>query len=418
MGLYRSFRRKAISKRGESRPLAHRYVHCLSSPLSKLAPIAAVLISVFLLISGNALVGVVVPVRGSLDGFGELTVGLLGSAYFGGMLAGTALTPAMVRRAGHIRAFSAFVAWAWSATVLLPARSPRSPGLFRERSSALCSRASTPSSNRGSTATATNANRGALYAVYQTVSCGADAIGQLCMRGLDPRGFLPFSVGAALYGLAIVPLAMTNAEAPELPRSVSGQMVERQRLSAVSALAGARRRRLQRRHAFAGPGLCAADRRRARAGAVFHRLDHDRHRRSASIPSAGCRTAWTGGSIMALVMAVGAASKSRSPGSIRRDAPSIALGFLVGLTTYSLYTLAVSHRQRRRQGARNGAHLGRPAVRLLRRRDHFARAGLDGDAHIRAVGAVLAEPPLHAALAAYVGWELFGDRALEPATPL
>jgi MFS family permease len=75
--------------------------------VNALSSLAALLLSTLLLIAGNSLVGVLTPLRAQLDGFADLTIGLLGSAYFAGMLAGTLATPAMVRRAGHIRAFSA-----------------------------------------------------------------------------------------------------------------------------------------------------------------------------------------------------------------------------------------------------------------------------------------------------------------------
>ena len=63
--------------------------------------IAALLLSVLMLIGGNSLVGVVTPLRARLEGFPDLTVGLLGSVYFAGMLAGTLAAPAIIRRGGH-----------------------------------------------------------------------------------------------------------------------------------------------------------------------------------------------------------------------------------------------------------------------------------------------------------------------------
>jgi MFS family permease len=50
----------------------------------------------------------------------EESIGLLGSAYFAGMLAGTLAAPAAIRRGGHIRAFAAFVALAVVSVVLMP----------------------------------------------------------------------------------------------------------------------------------------------------------------------------------------------------------------------------------------------------------------------------------------------------------
>jgi len=88
--------------------------------LTVLSSIAALLFSVFLLIGGNALVGVTTPLRGHIERFSDLTVGLLGSAYFAGMLAGTLAAPAVIRRGGHIRAFAAFVAMAIVSVILMP----------------------------------------------------------------------------------------------------------------------------------------------------------------------------------------------------------------------------------------------------------------------------------------------------------
>ena len=73
-----------------------------------------------LLIGGNSLVGVVTPLRARIEGFPDLTVGLLGSVYFAGMLAGTLAAPAIIRRGGHIRAYAAFVALAVVSVILMP----------------------------------------------------------------------------------------------------------------------------------------------------------------------------------------------------------------------------------------------------------------------------------------------------------
>ena len=73
-----------------------------------------------LLIGGNSLVGVTTPLRARIEGFPDLTVGLLGSVYFAGMLAGTLAAPAIIRHGGHIRAYAAFVALAVVSVILMP----------------------------------------------------------------------------------------------------------------------------------------------------------------------------------------------------------------------------------------------------------------------------------------------------------
>jgi hypothetical protein len=52
-----------------------------------LSSITALLLSVLMLIGGNSLVGIATPLRARIEGFPDLTIGLLGSAYFAGMLA-------------------------------------------------------------------------------------------------------------------------------------------------------------------------------------------------------------------------------------------------------------------------------------------------------------------------------------------
>src|SRR3546814_9027277 len=74
------------------------------------APITALLLSVALLLMGNGLQGTQLPVRANLEDFSPTDIGILGSAYFFGFAAGCLYGPRLIRRAGHIRAFTALVA--------------------------------------------------------------------------------------------------------------------------------------------------------------------------------------------------------------------------------------------------------------------------------------------------------------------
>lgn len=309
--------------------------------MQSLYRIATLLVSVFLLVAGNSLIGLVAPIRANLDGFGDLAIGLLGSAYFAGMLLGTLETPAIVRQVGHIRAFAAFVASAVVAVDIMPIWT--TPGAW------FISRALLGFALAGIyavveswiNATASNANRGALYGVYQIVNFAGSATGQLLLRGLDPGAFVPFTIGSALLALAIVPLATTRADAPEQPRSVTLRISWLIALSPVSVaaslVAGA-----ANGAAFAlapvyalQSGVRPAEVPYFTAAIVFGsalgvypvgRLSDRTDRRL----------------IMAVVMMVGAAIEVTLVVWRPLGLPLAALGFLVGLSTYTLYTLAVS----------------------------------------------------------------------------
>jgi hypothetical protein len=78
--------------------------------IATIAPIAALLFGVALLLIGNGLQGTLLPVRASLESFSALDIGVLGSSYFLGFAIGCYVGPHLVRRVGHIRAFAAIVA--------------------------------------------------------------------------------------------------------------------------------------------------------------------------------------------------------------------------------------------------------------------------------------------------------------------
>jgi len=294
-----------------------------------------------LLIGGNALVGVATPLRARLDGFPELTIGLLGSAYFAGMLAGTLAAPAIIRRGGHIRAFAAFVALAVVSVLLMPV--VVSPWLW------LCCRALLGFVFAGLyavieawiNARASNANRGALYALYQIANFAASAVGQMMLQPLGPNGFQAFAVAGTLLVLAIVPIAMTNVDPPAQPGAIRPRLLWLVRFAPISCAA-----------AFAAGAANGASISLGPIFAVGIGMSPDTAPQFTSaivvgsalgvFPIGALSDRVDRRLVMAAIMIAGAALEVALS---RQAAPGpwvILLGFLVGMTTYSLYTLAVS----------------------------------------------------------------------------
>lgn len=85
---------------------------------------------------------------------------------------------------------------------------------------------------------ATNANRGALFAIYQIVFFMAAAGGQLFVNIGEPENFLPFSLAAILLALALVPLSLTRMKAPHIEQAQRISVVTLARES-FSGVAGA-----------------------------------------------------------------------------------------------------------------------------------------------------------------------------------
>lgn len=309
--------------------------------MSILPSISALLFSVLLLIGGNSLVGVATPLRARIDGFPELTVGLLGSVYFAGMLAGTLAAPAIIRRGGHIRAYAAFVALAVASVILMPVMVFPLAWLACRALIGFVFAGLYAVIESWINAKATNSNRGALYALYQIANFVASASGQLALRPLGPDGFSSFAVAGALLALAIVPMAMTSVDPPAQPRSVRPRLVWLVRLAPISCLAalaaGAANGAL-----FALGPVFAVEIGMTPSSVPLFTSSIVLGSALGVFPIALASDRIDRRLIIAVVMIAGAACEVALS---RVTAPGvwlIALGFLVGLTTYSLYTLAVS----------------------------------------------------------------------------
>jgi MFS family permease len=203
------------------------------------AAIAAILMSVLALIAGNALHNTLIPLRGKLEGFPSLTLGLLGSMFFAGMLAGTLLGPAIIRRVGHVKAYAIFAALAMMVAVAYPLSV--SPGwwLFLRAVIGFAFAGLYGVIDGWVQGKADNEHRGRLGGAYQFVHFVAVACGQLLLPMADPKSFQLFIVVGMLFAASIIPFSLSRTEPPALPETARlelGWLFRNARVSAVAAL--------------------------------------------------------------------------------------------------------------------------------------------------------------------------------------
>ena len=123
------------------------------------------------------------------------------------MLVGCIAAPRIIARAGHIRAFAAFVAIATATTLLHP--------IFVDPAAWAAIRAVTGFCFAGLYATieswmhdkADNVVRGRVLAIYQIVHYAGSATGQQTIRFINPASYVPFSIVACALALSVLPLA-------------------------------------------------------------------------------------------------------------------------------------------------------------------------------------------------------------------
>jgi len=185
------------------------------------APVAALLISTSILLTGQGLQGTLLPVRASLEHFPTLAIGAMGAAYFVGFTLGCLKGGDLVRRVGHVRVFLAMSALA-SASPLVHALvvHPAAWGLLR-LVTGFCFAILYVVIESWLNERSSNETRGVVFSAYAMITLTVFAIGQMLTLLYDPADFELFVIASVLVSIGAVPIALSTSPTPEQPHSAS-----------------------------------------------------------------------------------------------------------------------------------------------------------------------------------------------------
>lgn len=180
-------------------------------------PITALLLSAALMLAANGLEGMLLPLRGAMEGFSPLEIGLLGACYFGGLTFGCVMSPRVILRVGHIRAFLLFAAVA-TTSPLLEAMTPAPLLWWACRfMTGICFAGIMNVVESWLSSVTTSANRGRVMSIYAMINFGSLTLGQQFTNLSSAGDFRLFSLVAMLCAFAAVPLALTLSAVPTPP---------------------------------------------------------------------------------------------------------------------------------------------------------------------------------------------------------
>lgn len=181
-----------------------------------LVSLASLLFGAFILMVGNSLLGIAVPLRMTGAGFSTEITGLIMTAYFAGLLTGSIYGQRIIARVGHVRTFAGLAAIITASALALPlvfdafawallrfSAGVSIAGLFAVMESWLNERSG-------------NENRGQVLGVYMVNHYVAIVAGQLLVNVYTPEGIEVFIAGAMLTCLSLVPTSLTRIQAPEI----------------------------------------------------------------------------------------------------------------------------------------------------------------------------------------------------------
>lgn len=182
--------------------------------VSTLARITALLVAVGILLVGHGLQLTLLPVHAQMAGWSPSAIGVSGSFYFLGFVAGCLIIPSVVGSVGHIRTFMVMAAVA--AIALLAA------GLMVTLPGWLVFRFATGFALSGLymvieswlAEVSPSHQRGSILAIYTVICLVGMSAGQLFMAVASPLGLELFMIGAALLCLAIIPIGLARVAAP------------------------------------------------------------------------------------------------------------------------------------------------------------------------------------------------------------
>jgi len=179
-----------------------------------LLPITALLIGSALLLFAGGIHGLILPIRGAAEGFSSSSLGLLGTGWAIGYVAGCLIAPRLVGTVGHIRTFGVMCAFA-AVAMLLQALIVETWAWIPIRAvSGFCFAGAAMIVESWLSERAQPKTRGTIFGIYSMVNLGAMTAGQLVLSLGDVTGFVFFAIGAVFYCLALVPTALSTSATP------------------------------------------------------------------------------------------------------------------------------------------------------------------------------------------------------------
>ncbi|MFZ5789896.1 MAG: MFS transporter [Pseudomonadota bacterium] len=204
--------------------------------LTAIRSVASLLLGAAILVLGNGLLFILLPIRLGVEGISSEASGLVMSAYYAGFVGGALRSRELIGRVGHIRAFAAFAAvlcavtlvyalWfgpiSW--TILRAVNGFCMAGLFATIESWLNERSS-------------NATRGQILSLYMVTTYSASGTGQLLVNLSDVQSLTLYCVAALLLSISLVPVVLTRVAGPDLSGIAPLKLRELYRISPLGVV--------------------------------------------------------------------------------------------------------------------------------------------------------------------------------------
>lgn len=168
------------------------------------------------LMLGNGLQGTLTSWRATYEGFPASTTGWIMTGYYLGFLAGSLITPGLVKRVGHIRVFAALASLASTAVLIQILFISPYTWLSMRVLTGFCFAGTFVIVESWLNARSDNVTRGRVLSLYMLISFAGMSGGQWLLKIFDPADYMLFVLSSILLSLALVPVLISRIQAPEI----------------------------------------------------------------------------------------------------------------------------------------------------------------------------------------------------------
>jgi MFS family permease len=180
----------------------------------------ALLLGTLFLFLGNGLHGLLLPVRGAAEGYSNEVLGFLGTTWAAGFVLGCFVSPKLVMRVGHVRAFSTFVALILVNALLTGIIVDAYWWVALRVITGFCTAGTSMIIESWLNERATNESRGMIFSFYISITLIGVVGGQMLVGVFDPATTILFMICGIVYGFAVMPTLMSTAATPQPLRSI------------------------------------------------------------------------------------------------------------------------------------------------------------------------------------------------------
>lgn len=201
---------------------------------SILVSVGATILGIALVQVANGFMGTFVAMSTAAAGFSPAGIGIVLAAYYAGYTLGAATVAPILQRVGHIRLFAALAGLVAASISLQPVFTSAPAWIVIRLVTGFGCAGLFITAESWLNASSTPSNRGAIFAVYMVAIGAAFGGGQFLLNLAPPGSFELFAAAAALFGISLVPVALTRSAAPKLVESPRLKLGELRRLAPVA----------------------------------------------------------------------------------------------------------------------------------------------------------------------------------------